>query len=345
MSGWKIVPYKRFHLFALICGCLLITLLIYRIGSGQLWAQLKLLGWALAPLILIEGVADIFHTQAWRHCLSDPHRALPFFRIFCIRMAGCSINYLTPTAGMGGEVAKGVLLASDRTGSESATGIIIDKLSYALAQLLFVVGGTLVTLPGMRMPYGIWVAMLTATTLLGGGMLIFLVMQKYGKLGAFLRWCVIHRLGGRRMEKLATHITGVDDKLRLFYQRRPGDFIFSIVWHIAGMACGIVQCYYFLRVLTDQASLGLAAGLWFLGTWFSLLGFALPIDLGVMEATRVIAFVIFGLESSLGLTYGITLRLEQIFWAGVGLLMYAVLAFEMRKKHISDSGQKGYGMT
>jgi len=345
MSGWMIVPYKKFHLFAVICGCLLIGLLILRIGPGQLWSQLKLLGWALVPLILIEGVADLFHTQAWRHCLSDAHRALPFSRIFCIRMAGYAINYLTPTAGMGGEVAKGVLLASDSTGSESATGIIIDKLSYALAQLLFVVGGTLVTLPGMRMPRSIWVAMLTATTLLGAGMFIFLAMQRYGKLGAFLRWCVIHRLGGRRMEKLAAPITGVDEKLRVFYQRRRTDLLFSIFWHIAGMACGILQCYYFLLVLTDHASLSLAAGLWFLGTWFSLLSFALPIDLGVMEATRVLAFVIFGLESSLGLTYGVTLRLEQIFWAGVGLLIYAVLAFEMRKKTISNSGQKGYGVT
>jgi hypothetical protein len=89
----------------------------------------------------------------------------------------------------------------------------------------------------------------------------------------------------------------------------------------------------------------MAAGIWFLGTWFSLLSFALPIDLGLMEATRVIAFVIFGMQSSLGLTYGITLRLEQIFWAGVGLLIYAVLAVQMRKKAMSDAGQKRYGVT
>jgi uncharacterized protein (TIRG00374 family) len=345
MSWWMILPRKRFHLFAILCGCLLIALLIHRIGPIQLWSQLKLLGWALVPLILIEGVANLFHTQAWRHCLSDAHRALPFFRIFCIRMAGYSINYLTPTAGMGGEVAKGVLLASDSTGSESATGIIIDKLSYALAQLIFVVGGTLITLPAMRMPRGIWVAMLAGTILLGAGMLIFLAMQKYGKLGAFLRWFVNHRLGGRRVEKMAILITGVDEKLLLFYQRRRADLLLSVFWHIAGMACGILQCYYFLTVLTVHASLTVAAGIWFLGTWFSLLSFALPVDLGVMEATRVISFVVFGLQSSLGLTYGITLRLEQIFWAAVGLLIYAILAVQMRKKAIAGPEQKTYGVT
>jgi uncharacterized protein (TIRG00374 family) len=340
-----ILPRKRFHLFVILCGCLLIALLIHRIGPSQLWSQLKLLGWALVPLILIEGVADLFHTQAWRHCLSDAHRALPFFRIFCIRMAGYSINYLTPTAGMGGEVTKGVLLASNNKGSESATGVIIDKLSYALAQLLFVVGGTLVTLPRMRMPRGIWVAMLAGTILLGAGMFIFLAMQKYGKLGAFLRWFVNHRLGGRRMKKLATSLTEVDQKLELFYERRRTDLLLSVFWHIAGMACGILQCYYFLMVLTVHTSLTVAAGVWFLGTWFSLLSFALPVDLGVMEATRVISFMVFGLQSSLGLTYGITLRLEQIFWAGVGLLIYVILAVKMRKETSSHPDQKTCGAT
>ncbi|HME44701.1 MAG TPA: flippase-like domain-containing protein [Syntrophorhabdales bacterium] len=335
---------KKFHLLMILAGCLLIALLIYRIGPGQLWSQLNLLGWALVPLILIEGVADLFHTQAWRHCLSDTHRALPFSRIFCIRMAGYSVNYLTPTIGMG-EVAKGVLLASNNTGLESATGIIIDNLSYGLAQLLFVVGGTLVTLPGARMPRGIWVAMLTATALLGVGMFTFLIMQKYGKLGAFLRWLVDHRVGGRRLRKLAASITEVDQELELFYERRRADLLLSVFWHIAGMACGILQCYYFLMVLTVHPSLTIAAGLWFLGTWFNLLSFALPVDLGVMEATRVISFVVFGLQASLGLTYGIALRLEQLFWAGVGLLIYAVLAVQMRKKAIANPEQKTYGVT
>ena len=131
------------------------------------------------------------------------------------------------------------------------------------------------------------------------------------------------------MEKVALHISGVDEKLQAFYERRRGDLLLSVFWHIAGMACGIIQCYYFLLVLTGHASLTVAAGLWFLGTWFSLLTFALPIDLGVMEATRVLTFVIFGMQSSLGLAYGITLRLEQVFWAGVGLFIYAILALEI----------------
>ena len=333
---------KKFHLLVVFSGALLAALLIYEIGPGELLGSLRRLGWALVPLILIEGVALLFHTQAWRLCLSDGLRSLPFFRIFSILLAGGSINYLTPFAGLGGEVTKGVLLASGDRASESAAGVIIDKLSYALAQLLFVVAGSLVCFPAMNVSPAVMGAMIGGTSFLGAGILVFLGLQKYGKLGLFLRWLVSRRVGGGPLERLATAVSAVDQKVALFYRRRPYGLPASMVWHLFGMACGILQCYYFLAVLTDQASLKLAAGIWFLGTWFNLLSFALPVNLGVMEAARVISFKIFGLPAALGLTYGIFLRLEQLSWAGVGLLIYAVLLFRMRRGAASRLREESY---
>jgi hypothetical protein len=55
-------------------------------------------------------------------------------------------------------------------------------------------------------------------------------------------------------------------------------------------------------------------------------------DMGVMEATRIITFRALGFHSALGLTYGIMVRLRQIFWAGVGLLIYATLLIEKQDR-------------
>ena len=325
---------KRFHTLSILLGVILLAFLIWEIGAGQLWRELTLLGWGLAPLILIEGVADLLRTYGWRFCLSEPHRSLPFLHLFRIRMAGISINYLTPTAGLGGDVTKGALLSLNHRGPEAATGVIIGKLSEALAQLLFVVVGSIAILRGIELSAGVWAAMLAGTVLLGGGMVGFLVVQKYGKLGAVLRWLVARRVGGQILEKAARHITEVDEHLRLFYRERPMDLPLSMFWHIVGMACGIVQAWYFLFLLTDHPSLLMAAAIWFLGSWFDLLTFVLP-NIGFLEATRVVAFRALGFQAALGLTYGITLRLEQVFWAGVGLLIYISLLAEKRGNRLS----------
>ena len=89
----------------------------------------------------------------------------------------------------------------------------------------------------------------------------------------------------------------------------------------------------------------MAAGIWFLGSWFDLLSFALP-NIGFLEATRVVAFRALGFQSALGLAYGIALRLEQIFWAGVGLLIYTTLLVKKEEgglhlnKEVSDDGPR-----
>ncbi len=334
---------KRFHTLSILMGVLLLAFLIWEIGPSRLLEDLSLLGWGLVPLVLIEGVADLFRTFGWRYCLSGPHRSLSFFRLFRIRMAGISINYLTPTAGLGGDVTKGALLSLNHRGPEAATGVIIGKLSEALAQLLFVVAGSAAILRGIELSLGVWVGMLVGTVLLGGGMVGFLAVQKYGKLGAVVRWLVARRIGGRILEKASHHITEVDDQLKLFYRERPLNLPLSMFWHIVGMACGIVQAWYFLFLLTDHPSLVMAGAIWFLGSWFDLLSFALP-NVGFLEATRVLAFKALGFQSALGLAYGITLRLEQVFWAGVGLLIYATLLGKKGEGKLQpDRGVAGNG--
>jgi hypothetical protein len=325
---------KNFHRYSVLLGILLLGVLVWEVGPTELWGELGQVGWGLVPFILLEGVADLFHTLGWRRCLSGPHRTLPFFRIFGIRMAGTSINYLTPTAGLGGEVTKGTLLSSAHQGPEAASGVLIGKLSYALAQLVFVVLGSAAILSRIDLPRGVWAVMLAGTLLLAGGMIGFLAVQKYGALGTLVRWTVARHMGGRALEKAAAHVTKVDHELKLFYRDRPWDLPLSMLWHIVGMACGIVQSWYFLSLLTDQASVAMAAGICFLGSWLDLLSFALPYNIGVLEATRIIVFRTLGFHSALGLTYGIALRLEQIFWAGLGLLIYTTLLVKREEGEI-----------
>ncbi len=123
------------------------------------------------------------------------------------------------------------------------------------------------------------------------------------------------------------------DELRLFYQRQPVELPIAILWHIAGMACGIVQAWYFLSLLTDHASLRLAAGIWFIGGWFDLMTFAVPFGIGIQEGTRVFALKAVGFGPAMILGYVVTLRLEQIIRAGLGLVFYTTL---MTKKSAAE---------
>src|SRR5215469_3973182 len=111
---------KKLQFILLAAGLVFLAVLVVNVGVRELWHELTLLGWGLIPLMLGEGVAEMIHTIGWRNCLSGPLRSQSWFTLFRIRMAGYAINYLTPTAALGGEVIKGTLLASRHRGPEAA---------------------------------------------------------------------------------------------------------------------------------------------------------------------------------------------------------------------------------
>jgi glycosyltransferase 2 family protein len=322
---------KKFHTASIVLGIILLLYLIWEIGAGELWRELAILGWGLVPLVLMEGIANFFHTLGWRRCLTGTQRSLPFFRLFRIRLAGFSINYLTPTADLGGEVTKGTLLTAESNGTSAATSVLIGRLALTLTQLLFVALGSILTLWKVPLPTGVWPAMLIGNALLAAGVVGFLLVQKYGKLSTLVRWLVDRNLGGKVLQRAAKHVTDVDSELRSFYEKRQRDFLVAMFYYTLGYTCGILQTWFFLYLLTDAASLRVAAGIWFLGSWFDFLTFAIPLGIGIQEATRVVALKALGFDSVMGLAYGVTLRLEQLFWAGCGLLCYATLLSEKSK--------------
>lgn len=317
---------KILHAVLLVLGLGFLAWLLWTIGIGELWRELTSLGWGLALIILSEGAAEMLHTCAWRHCLSAPYRSLPWLRLFRIRMAGYALNYLTPTATMGGEVTKAALLASHHKGPEAVSGVLIGKACFALAQLLFVIIGAVFLLWRVHLPRALWLGMLLSGALLAGGILAFLLLQQQGKLGGILRWLAARRVGGRALQRAANDISQVDQALRNFYRQQPWDLALAVGWDLLGDALGILPTWVVFSLLTHKASLAVAAAAWFLGMWFDLLTFVVPMNLGTLEGTRIVAFRAIGYNALVGMTYGVAFRLAQLFWSVFGLLSYGWMA-------------------
>jgi len=323
--NWDIFGTKLFHVVLLCIGGAFLAYLIWKIGPREIWREFTSLGWGLIPLVMAEGIAEMIHTLGWRHCMNEPYRSLPWFFLFRVRMAGYAINYLTPTATLGGEVTKGTLLASAHKGPGAVTGVLIGKLCFGFAHLLFVLTGSILILTTVKLPIALWLGMLFSSALVASGIVIFFLIQKRGKLGAFVRWLAARKLGGRLLQRAAGGITEIDEALKSYYRERRGELLRAICWHFLGYSIGIAQTWFFFSLL-NRSTWVVAAATWFLGMWFDLLTFAMPFGLGTLEGTRIIVLRAVGYNALLGMTYGVALRLAQLFWAAAGLVNYALLA-------------------
>jgi uncharacterized membrane protein YbhN (UPF0104 family) len=313
---------KKLNFILLLAGILFLAVLVSKIGAGELWRELGLLGWGLFPFMLGEGIAEMIHTIGWRYCLAEPYRSIPWWRLFQIRMAGYALNYLTPTAALGGEATKVNLLLAYHRGPQAVCGVLIEKFCFAFAQVLFALVGSVLSIERAHLSGPLWFSMLLSVGVVAGGIFTFFLLQKYGKLGSLIRWLAARRPGSAALRNVAAQITEVDHALRVFYLQQPRNLWLAIGWHLVGFCVSILQAWFLLYLLKQGASLPLAATVAFLGMWFDLLTFAVPMNMGSLEGTRIVVFKAVGRSATAGMTYGLAIRLAQIFWSVLGLALY-----------------------
>ena len=316
---------KRFNLILFFLGLVFLAGLVGHMGVSEIWRELGLLGWGLFPFVMGEGIAEMIHTIGWRYCLVEPYRSLSWWHLFQIRMAGYAINYLTPTAALGGEATKVNLLAARQPGPDAVSGVLMEKMCFAVAQVLFVIIGSGFIVAEVHLPDSLWLPMLASVALVATGILTFFLLQKYGKFGGLIRWLAARYPTNQTLQKMADQFTRVDEALRTFYRRHPRNLWIAVTWHLVGFSVGIFQTWYFFHLLNLPASLLIASAVWFLGMWFDLLTFAVPLNVGSLEGSRIVVFKSVGFASLPGMTYGLATRLAQMFWACFGLALYGLL--------------------
>lgn len=316
---------NRWHVALLVLGLVFLIWLLGHIGLVEVWRQLTALGWGIIPLILCEGLAEMIHTLGLRRCLGAAHRQIPYLRLFRIRMAGYAINYITPTAALGGEVSRAGLLAGFAPGADAACGVLVDKACFAVGHLVIVLVGSVYVLWRVPVAPPLRLAMIVAIGPLAAGIVAFVSLQRYGKLGALVRWMAARPWSGAWLRSAAARVTKLDDAFREFYRDRPRDFGIAVCWHLAGFSVGVAQTWLFIALVRQPPPFAAAAAVWILGLWFDLLSFAIPMNVGALEGSRVVAFKTLGYDAAQGATFGLTMRTAQVCWTVFGLASYALL--------------------
>ena len=316
---------RKVHTVLLALGFGFLVYLVWRTGARELWRQLTLLGWGLVPIILAEGLAEFFHAISWQYCFAASHRKVPLARLFRIHLAGYAINFFTPTASVAGDATKAALLAEQRDGKDAVAAVLVGKLSFALGHLLFVALGAAIVLPGLQWPPLLRTVLLIGITMLGVGIIIFMFLQMQGKLAALPRWLAARNICVKTFQRLIHPLEQVDATLKIFYRDHPWNLARSVFWHFVGYTVGIFTTWYFLSLVGERAPVTAAARVWFLAMWIDLVTFAVPLNLGVLEGGRLVAFRMVGFGTLPGMSFGLVTRAAQLFWAAVGLVNYALL--------------------
>lgn len=314
-----------------LLGAALLVVLILQIGLEELVAHVSAIGWGFLLILAQEVLAVTAATIGWLYALPPANRTLPFSRMWSFRVIAESINHLTPTATIGGEIIR-ARLASPYMGKQASTAsVTLAKFAETAGEVAFLTVGLIIVLPflgplgGYRWPImGVVSAcalgVLLLRRLLDRG-LFRLAAQKLSSLPLAQRWLTRH----------AGDIAAIDSLIRDCVRSRPTDLVLSILWHTGSYASRLIETGIILFFFGISPTPSLVLGIEVLSVLIDTILFFVPSRLGTQEGGRMLIFVALGLPADQGLALGLIRRGRQLVWDCVGLGLYWVVRDPVEK--------------
>jgi uncharacterized protein (TIRG00374 family) len=305
----------------LLIGVGLLAVLLTQINLSTVGMYMREMGWAFPLVFLPYAVVYVCDTIGWKFAFG-PSTSIPFRALFLTRIAGESINNLTPFAYLGGEPVKAHLLTRLHIPMvEGMAAAIMAKLLISMAQFAFVIlGGALAMSHLVTRPDLLWT--LVVVMMAGGaglGLLtralhVGLFTQIYNLLD---RW----RLTPSLLERWRDHLRSLDATIVGFYRQHPRHLGFSLLWHFLGWVTGSLEVFALFYAVGVPLRLTEALAIEALASVAKGVAFFIPGSLGVQDGGNVLIIALFGFPPSLGLTFSVVRRMRELVWISLGLLI------------------------
>lgn len=322
---------------SLLLGAGLLTWLAVSSGIGSILADLSRVGPGLIVILALEFVIDGLNTLGWWYTLPPAQRAGTYRRLFWVRCAGSALNESTPTASLGGEPVKVVLLQGRISTSAATASLLATKVSFSFSTAVFIMLGMAAVWSRLSLPRDVSLGLLTGFILMVMGVSIFAMLQLRGIGVGTIKFLRRLRIPDRWLALIESSSQDIDAHLADFYRARTGDLIRAMAAHLSAYACGVLE----ILLLVGWLKLGFdpiaALGIEAFSTLVGFVGFFVPASLGIQEGGKVLIFWALGLPRSSAMAVGIAFRLTSLIRIAVGLIVFVLLQHESPK--LSDPTQ------
>lgn len=290
----------------LALGTLGLGILVWRIDLNVVRSTLREVGWGMALVLAQETLAHLLNALGWRFAFApEDAGSFQLAELVRLRVAGDAINYLTPTATIGGEVARAAMLSDARGTDVRAVSVIVAKLTQTLAQAIFVTAG--VALVATE-----WLSLAPMTSVLpwavGIGLPIAILMASRLR----PRWVGLAAVGWQR---------AFGARVVEFVRGHPGRVALSTLMFALGYAWGVFEAYWICRFLRIPVSIVTALAVEVLSITADGILFMVPAKIGTQEGGKVAVFAALGLPAALGFAFGVVRHVRELIWAGLGVLL------------------------
>ena len=284
----------------------------------------------------------IFLTWRWEYILKHFHgKKVPFWRLILHRFSGWAVSFVTPSAQVGGEPVRVMLLCREGVRKKDAVfSVVVDKAIQLTGLVLFGLVGFVFLMSKHLVTGDIFWALLFSIGFFGLFLFWFYYSSLHPNLGFFssiLRLFRLHKL--KKFKKKYNKILVVESAIRTFHTDHWKRFVGLVFISMLSECFEMIEFWligYFMGFEFTFSETFLIKAL----PNITLL-LPIPGAVGVLESSHAAMFAILGIPIN-ALAFALILRIRDIINIFIGLAHLSGTGFYAVRRYFSDKFGKKF---
>jgi glycosyltransferase 2 family protein len=322
---------KQLKIILTLAGLALFVMLIVRTDVSLILKQLGDFSWYFLPVTVLAFGWLLLQAMAWQTIQAALVTYSPLWLLFKVKVAGEALNMLLPTANLGGDTARAMMVKEHIPLDKGIPGVMADKTIEFMAGIFFIAGGLgygliSLSLPGFLVLPGLVCLVVTTVALAVG---IFLqvrgIFNSIQRLFSRLPFRFLHRF----MEKNRETLRKLDLHLGKLYRNSRSMLLTALLLHIGSRMLKAVEVYLILRVMYIPVDFGDAFFFTAMTVVVNTIFFLLPGQWGVSEAAQVLLLQNIGVTApagmdlaAAGLSLAVIRRIRKLLFTLLGVVFF-----------------------
>jgi uncharacterized membrane protein YbhN (UPF0104 family) len=291
-------------------------------GTRAVLGYIRLAGWGLVLTVSLETFARVANTLGWWVTIGHHGHGLRFIQLFAARIAGEAIDYVTPSAQLGGQFVMAMMVRRNLEMAAGLATVVIASLCEMIGQIGFI---TIALLMSIRMVplagdffWAIVGGFVLALALIGG----FLYVQRKRPFSFLL--AAASKVPGIDTEEFKGSADEADQLLLDFYAHHRMRLALSCLCYLFAWSLGPVEIYILLKLLHQPASFQIALLVEAAGLLLERATFLVPAKLVSQEGGKALILALLGYPAGIGFAIGFLRRIKEMVWVLLGLLCLVI---------------------
>lgn len=320
---------KKYENIFFLAGLAVLIFMATRLDYDEVWTSVSQAGYWFLAVVVLWFFLYFFNTAAWRLIIKsqEPHQELPFtfLWLYKITVSGFALNYATPGGLMGGEPYR-IMMLAPKIGTERATSsVILHTMTHIfshfwfwlLSCLLYVVilhptlfTAALIAVIAPMCIVAIWFFLKGYRQGIAVGcmrMLSHIPIVKKWALGFF--------------ERHKEQLSAIDERVASLHNQNPLSFALAVGLELSCRIVSALEIYFILLVIMPSANYLVCILILAFTSLVANLLFFIPLQLGGRESGFLLSANGVGLTVSAGIFVALLVRLRELIWTAIGLLL------------------------